>query len=210
MAKHSGEPLKRIALTVAGETVRGEAIVTRTGLEGGAVYAIGSRVREGVAQTGRAGLSLDLRPDMELAEVVRRLSAPRGKQSATNFLRKTLSLTPAAIGLLREAGPLPGDPGELAQRVKSLPLVATGCAGLERAISTAGGVAFEALDGHAMLRARPGVFVAGEMLDWDAPTGGYLLQATFATAVMAAEGAARWLRVRQESQNHFIDSSHMK
>ena len=112
--------------------------------------------------------------------------------------------------LLREAGPLPAGAGELGQRVKALPLMATGCAGLERAISTAGGVRFDALDGHGMLRARPGVFVAGEMLDWDAPTGGYLLQATFATAVMAAEGAARWLNQREVAQNSSVTGLHMK
>jgi uncharacterized flavoprotein (TIGR03862 family) len=191
--RFAGEPLKRIALSSAGKSVRGEAIITRLGLEGGAVYALSSRIRDAVSYEGIAHLSLDLRPDMAVAELAQRLSAPRGRQSAANFLRKAVSLTPAAISLLREPGPLPSDPAALAARIKNLPLTATGCCGLERAISTAGGVMFDALDEHYMLRARPGVFVAGEMIDWDAPTGGYLLQATFATAVAAAAGVDRWL-----------------
>ena len=196
-ARFGGAPLKRIALSIGSRTVRGEAIVTRSGLEGGAVYAISSLVREAVAATGVASLTLDLRPNMTLEELVQRLSTPRGKQSAVNFLRKVVSLTPAAIALLREAGPLPAQPAALAERIKSLPLTATGCCGLERAISTAGGVMFEALDANYMLRSRPGTFVAGEMLDWDAPTGGYLLQATLSTAVAAAAGVHQWLAARE-------------
>ena len=192
-SRFAGEPLKRITVSVDGKSVRGEAIVTATGLEGGAIYALAGRVRDQLAATGSAQITLDLRPDMTLEELTRRLWAPRGKQSAATFLRKAASLTPAAIALLREAGPLPSGAAELAGRIKDLSLIATGCAGLERAISSAGGVRFSELDEHFMLRARPGVFVAGEMLDWEAPTGGYLLQGAFATGVAAADGAKRWL-----------------
>ena len=196
VARYAGEPLKRIALTGAGATVRGEAVLTRSGLEGGAVYALSGRLRDEIARDGSAALTLDLRPNMTLPELEARLSAPRGKQSMSTFLRKAAALTPASIALLREAGPLPPDLPGLAAWIKAVPLTVSACAGLERAISTAGGVAFAAVDGNLMLRARPGVFVAGEMLDWEAPTGGYLLQATFATAVVAAEGAAKWLAVQ--------------
>lgn len=195
-SRFAGEPLKRIALHMEGSSVRGEAIITRTGLEGGAVYALSSRVREAAGSRGSARLSLDLRPDMTVDDLSQRLSAPRRKLSAANFLRKAVALTPAAIALLREPGPLPQEPGALAQRIKALPLSVTGCCGLERAISTAGGVTFGSLDEHYMLRVRPGVFVAGEMIDWDAPTGGYLLQATLATAVAAANGLDLWLTHR--------------
>ncbi|MEQ1695844.1 MAG: TIGR03862 family flavoprotein [Hyphomicrobiaceae bacterium] len=191
--RFAGAPLKRIALSVGTRTVRGEAIITRAGLEGGAVYALSSLVRDAVATDGVVPITLDLRPDMTVGELAQRLGAPRRKQSAANFLRKAVALTPAAIALLREPGPVPQDALQLAARIKALPLTATGCCGLERAISTAGGVLFDALDDNYMLRARPGVFVAGEMLDWDAPTGGYLLQATLATAVAAASGVQRWL-----------------
>lgn len=198
--RFAGEPLKRIALSIAGRTVSGEAVITSTGLEGGAVYALSAAIRDALASEpqGTATLSLDLRPGMTLAEITARLSSPRGKQSAASFLRKALNLPPAATVLLREPGPLPVTAADLAVRIKTLPLTITGTTGLDRAISTAGGVRFEALDGNAMLHARPGVFVAGEMLDWDAPTGGYLLQATFATAVAAAEGAARWIAAQME------------
>ncbi len=191
--RHAGAPLKRIAITVGGRTMRGEAILTRTGLEGGAVYALGPDIRAELSAHGRAELSLDLRPDMTREELGRRLSAARGKQSTATFLKRALKLTPAALALMHEAKLLPAEGMALAQRIKAVPITAIGTAGLDRAISSAGGVAFEGMDEAGMLKARPGVFVAGEMLDWDAPTGGYLLQATFSTAVLAAHGARAWL-----------------
>lgn len=196
-ARFAGAPLKRIALSVGGARVRGEALVTRTGLEGGAVYALSPAIRDGVVETAGGGipLNVDLRPDLDVADIARRLERPRGKQSATSFLRKSLSLAPVDIGLLREGAgkALPSDPETLARLVKAVPLSATALAGLERAISTAGGVHQAELDERLMLTAKPGVFVAGEMIDWDAPTGGYLLQATLATAVVAARGIDHWL-----------------
>ena len=194
-SRFAGEPLKRIAVSHEGVTRRGEAIVTRDGLEGGVIYAFTRELRASLARGETAALSLDLRPDLDAADLARRLGFPRGKQSVSNFLRKSAGLSPAGIALLREAhgGPLPAEPERLARLIKSLPLAVQGLAGLERAISSAGGVRFAAIDAQFMLNAKPGVFVAGEMLDWEAPTGGYLLQATFATGVAAAKGMTHWL-----------------
>jgi len=195
-SRFEGEPLKRIALTFGDATVRGEAVVTADGLEGGAIYALSGRLREAVARQGHATLLLDLRPDFSLDALAARLSAPRKGQSASTFLRKAAGLSPLAIALLRESTPrLPEEPEALARLVKAVPLTLTGMKPLERAISTAGGIPFSETDGHLMLRRLPGVFAAGEMLDWEAPTGGYLLQATFATGLAAARGALAHLRI---------------
>lgn len=198
LARFAGAPLKRIALSCGGHTQRGEAVITRTGLEGGAVYALFPEVRKALAAGAPATVTLDLRPDDDLATVIRRVSLPRGKESLANFLRKRLALTPAAMAVLREPGrgSLPGEPEALARLIKALPLTAIGTAGLERAISTAGGVRLDSLDDRFMLRTRPGVFAAGEMLDWEAPTGGYLLQASFATGRAAAKGILCWCKAR--------------
>lgn len=205
--RFAGAPLKRIAVRFNGNEQRGEAVVTQTGLEGGTIYALSSHLREALAKDAPVAISLDLKPDETLAALAARLSAPRGKASLASFLRKRLALAPAAIALLREAAPggaggaLPEQPEDLAAHIKSVTIQVTGLAGLERAISTAGGVSFSAVDEHLMLKARPGVFVAGEMLDWEAPTGGYLLQASFSTAVAAAEGLSRWLAGTIEKDN---------
>ncbi|UPG74342.1 TIGR03862 family flavoprotein [Roseomonas gilardii subsp. gilardii] len=195
----AGEPLKRVALHFGGRTVRGEAVVTAEGLEGGLFYALSAPLREAIALWGEAVPLLDLRPDLPAGDVLRRLSAPRRGQSLSNFLRKSLGLPPVAIGLLREvtrgAPERLSEPARLAELVKALPLRLTGIRPIERAISSAGGIAREEVEAGFMLRRRPGVFVAGEMLDWEAPTGGYLLQACFSTGRAAAEGMLRWLRV---------------
>lgn len=193
--RFSGAPLKRIAITVDGVTRRGEAVITKGGLEGGAIYALAPEIRAALQRSGRALLAPDLRPDLALDSVTGKLSAPRAKQSASTFLRKALALPPQAIGLMREAGggSLPADPAGLAALVKAVPIAVTAMCGLERAISSAGGIASGATDDRLMLKARPGTFVAGEMLDWEAPTGGYLLQATLATGVAAARGVISWL-----------------
>src|SRR5690606_34884059 len=138
-------------------------------------------------------VALDLRPALSRPALTDRLSRPRGKDSLSNWLRKVVRLDPAAIALLRETGPLPTEPGPLAARIKALPLTLTGVQGLTRAISSAGGVSLNAVDERLMLTARPGVFAAGEMLDWQRPTGGYLLQAALASGVVAANGALDWL-----------------
>jgi uncharacterized flavoprotein (TIGR03862 family) len=186
-ARFAGTPLKPLALSFEGRTVRGEAVIAGYGLEGGAVYALSAPLREAVARDGRAVLELDLRPNLTEAQLAERLGRPRRRQSLANFLRKAAGLAPVAVNLIREAhGPVP--PEDLAHAIKHLPVVLTGTRGLERAISSAGGIAWDAVDEHLMLKALPGVFVAGEMLDWEAPTGGYLLQACFATGIAAAEG----------------------
>lgn len=194
--RFAGQPLKNIALSFGANRVRGEAVITRDGLEGGALYALSPTLRETVESNGEAVLSVDLLPDLNLDEVARRLRAPRAKQSLANVLRKTLSLSPAAIALAQEAtrgklGVL--EPDAMAALLKAVPVLLTGFASIDRAISSAGGIRFDEIDESFMLKKRPGVFVAGEMLDWEAPTGGYLLQACFATALAAGKGAMRYL-----------------
>jgi uncharacterized flavoprotein (TIGR03862 family) len=186
-ARFSGAPLKNIALGFEGRTSRGDALAAGYGLEGGAVYALSAALRDAIEARGSATLEIDLRPDVPLAQLTARLSRPRGGQSLSSWLRKAAHLSPVEIGLLREAHgvALPVAPDALAAAIKAAPIVLTGTQGLERAISSAGGLSFEALDGLE-LKAAPGVFVGGEMLDWEAPTGGYLLQACFATGVAAA------------------------
>ncbi|HRO34007.1 MAG TPA: TIGR03862 family flavoprotein [Brevundimonas sp.] len=192
--RFAGQPVKGVALTHGDRTVRGEMMLTRYGVEGGAIYALSAGLREALARDGTAMLSVDLRPDLSVEALAARLARPRGKDSVTNWLRKAGGLSPAAVALLREIpGEVPLGADKLARRIKAVRLTLTGIQGLERAISSAGGVARDQVDGRLMLKALPGVFVAGEMLDWEAPTGGYLLQASFASGVVAAGGALDWL-----------------
>ena len=186
MARHFGTPLKGVALTADGHISRGEIVISATGLEGGGLYALSAPLREGAA------LTLDLAPDLSTDQLRQRLSRPRGKASLSNHLRKTLKLDPAKQALLMEFGrPLPTD---LAPLLKALPIRHSGPRPIEEAISTAGGLRFDALDATLMLRDRPGTFAAGEMLDWEAPTGGYLLTGCLATGRWAGRAAAAWLR----------------
>jgi uncharacterized flavoprotein (TIGR03862 family) len=195
--RFAGQPLKPVALTHGDRTVRGEAMVTRYGLEGGAIYALSAGLRDAIGRDGTAALTVDLRPDLGVEALAGRLAKPRGKDSATNWLRKVAGLSPAAVGLLREIpGELPAGAEKLAKRIKAVRLTLTGVQGLARAISSAGGVRLDQVDHGLMLTALPGVFVAGEMLDWEAPTGGYLLQASMASGVVVAEGVVRWLEER--------------
>jgi len=197
--RFEGQPLKGVALTFGPRTIRGEAIITRTGIEGGAIYALSAGLREAIISSGPATLHIALRPDLEMEDLVARLSAPKGKQSLSNFLRKAVHLSPVAIGLLQEAARASGVslssllPADLARSINAVPIELTGVAPIARAISTAGGISFEELDADFMLRRLPGVFAAGEMLDWEASTGGYLLQASFATGAAAGRGALSWL-----------------
>jgi uncharacterized flavoprotein (TIGR03862 family) len=197
--RFEGQPLKRIELSFGGQSVRGEAIITGQGLEGGGIYALSAPLREAIVAAGEALLKVALRPDLSAAELQARLERPRNKQSLSTFLRKTVNLSPPAIGLLHEAiASTPErfvemDVPNLAGLINAVPVRLTGTAPIDRAISTAGGISFDEIDDTLMLRRRPGVFVAGEMLDWEAPTGGYLLQATFATGAAAARGALAWL-----------------
>jgi len=190
--RFAGQVLKPATLTFGDTTVRGELVVTRYGVEGGGVYALSAALREAIATDGSATLVVDLRPDLSEATLAERLARPRGKDSLTNHLRKAGGLSPVAIALLREIGEVPAGFEKLAKRIKAVRLRLTGIQGLARAISTAGGVEFASLDPSLMLSARPGVFVAGEMIDWEAPTGGYLLQASLASGVVAARGVAQW------------------
>ena len=198
-ASFAGQPLKNIALSFEGHTVRGEAVVTRDGLEGGAIYALSAPLREAILRDGTAVLKLSLKPDLDSAALRARLERPRRKQSVSTYLRKSLGLPAVATGLVHEAAmatktsPAAMPPAALAEFINELPLRLTGIRPIERAISTAGGIKFAELEGYLMLRRKPGVFVAGEMLDWEAPTGGYLLQACFATGAAAAHGVLKWL-----------------
>lgn len=197
--RFEGQPLKGVALSFGAHTVRGEAIVTRTGIEGGAVYALSADLREAIIRSGQVTLHVALRPGLDMKELIAKVSVPKGKQSLSNFLRKAVSLSPVAIGLLQEAAKASGtslaslSQPDLARLINAVPIELTGLAPIARAISTAGGIAFSEIDVDFMLRRLPGVFVAGEMLDWEAPTGGYLLQASFATGVVAGRGALKWL-----------------
>ncbi|MFT5064686.1 MAG: putative flavoprotein (TIGR03862 family) [Reinekea sp.] len=177
MVPHFGKPIKSVALH-AGDTVsRGEAIISAQGIEGGGIYGISRALREG------APFKIDLMPDWSVSKVVEALARPRGKTSLSNHLRKTLRLDPQRIALLSEFGrPFPDD---LASLIKGLPITHNGPRPIDQAISTAGGVLFSALDCF-MLKSRPNVFVAGEMLDWEAPTGGYLISGCLATGRAAA------------------------
>jgi uncharacterized flavoprotein (TIGR03862 family) len=197
--RFEGQPLKGVALSFGPQSMRGEAMITRTGIEGGGIYALSADLREAIIRSGKATLHIALRPDLDTGDLVARLSAPRGKQSFSNWLRKAVHLSPVGIGLLQEAAivsrvslsSLPA--ASLAGLINSIPVELNGIAPIARAISTAGGISFDELDADFMIRGLPGVFAAGEMLDWEAPTGGYLLQASFATGVAAGRGVLKWL-----------------
>ena len=202
--RFEGQPLKGAALSFGPHTLRGEAMITRSGIEGGAVYALSAELRDAILGSGQAILHIALRPDLASGDLIARLSSPRAKQSLTNWLRKAAQLSPVAIGLLQEAAIGSGvslsslPPADLAEWINAVPVELNGVAPIARAISSAGGIAFDELDADFMLRRLPGTFAAGEMLDWEAPTGGYLLQASFATGAAAGRGALKWLE-RQAS-----------
>lgn len=185
MDKHLGAAIKSIALRAGAYSSRGEAILSYRGLEGGGIYSVSRGVREG------APLLLDLAPDLTLDTVVQKLSKPRGKATLTNHIRKALKLDAAKIALLQEmAMPLPQEPAALAALIKALPIRHDGLRPMDEAISTAGGVAQVAVDEALMLKALPNTYAVGEMLDWEAPTGGYLITACLATGAWAGQHAA--------------------
>lgn len=191
----AGIPLKTIGLTFAGRTVRGEAMLTETGIEGGAVYALSAALRDAIERNGQADLILDLKPDLTADAVTERLQRPRGSASLATFLRKSLGMPAAAVQLLRgfAAATAFDDARLLAEAIKALPLPLVAPRPIAEAISSAGGIALTELDDHLMLRHRPGTFAAGEMLDWEAPTGGYLLQACLSTGRWAGGAAAEFV-----------------
>ncbi len=182
MAPHLGSPVKSVALSAGNQTSRGEFVISARGIEGGGIYMLSRPIREG------AQLTLDLKPDWSIEKIRRALSKPRGKSSLSNYLRKVLKFAPVHTALLSEFGrPLPGD---LAPLVKALPVVHQGPRPMDEAISTAGGIRFDAMTDTLMLAKKSGVFCAGEMLDWEAPTGGYLITGCLATGRFAGLSAA--------------------
>lgn len=186
MHRFFGAPVKATALTGGDVRSRGEFVVTQQGLEGSGIYSVSSAVRGGCA------LAVDLMPDVSVVQLQVRLSAKRGKTTRTNHLRKVLRLDPVKLALLQEFGaPLPPD-DMLAPWIKALPVKHAGLCPLDQAISTAGGVSWGAVDQGLMLRNLPGMFVCGEMLDWEAPTGGYLITGCLATGQWAGRHAVKW------------------
>ncbi len=196
--RFEGQALHNVALTFGSAQARGEATVTAMGIEGGAVYALAAPLRDAIATEGAAILHVALRPDLSCETLIAKLARRRRKETMANSLRKTLHLDATAVGLLREATregrPLTAhDDHALASLINAVPVRLEAPLSMAGAISSAGGITLDELDDAFMLRRRPGVFVAGEMLDWEAPTGGYLLQASFATGARAGRGAADWL-----------------
>lgn len=192
--RFAGSPLKDVVVRHGGASARGDVVITRDGIEGGPVYALSTVLRTGIGKAGETVVEIDLFPDATAAEVAARLGRRRPKDSLANGLRRA-GVAPAAIALLREVtgNHVPSGATELTALLKAVPVHLTATKPIERAISTAGGVALDDVDEHLMLLARPGTFVAGEMLDWEAPTGGYLLQAAFSTGSAAAAGVLSWL-----------------
>jgi uncharacterized flavoprotein (TIGR03862 family) len=196
--RFAGAPVKTASLSFGAQTVRGEFVVSAKGIEGSAVYALSAALRDAIEAQGAATLLIDLLPDRSLEQLRAALSRPRGKASLASHLRKAAGIEGVKAALLRETADAQtlADPARLAAQLKALPLTLTAPCPLAEAISTAGGVAFDELDAQFMLRRLPGVFVAGEMLDWEAPTGGYLLSACLATGRAAGRGLAGFLQGR--------------
>jgi uncharacterized flavoprotein (TIGR03862 family) len=196
VARHAGQPVKPVALSIDGEAPRqGEFVVTEHGVEGSLLYALSGPLRDRIAASGSVTVRLDLVPGMPLAVLGERLATGRGRRSLSEHLRRRCGIDGARLGLLRECVPRAAlaDLTQLAAAIKALPLTLRRTRPIEEAISSAGGVCFEALDAAQMLQRLPGVFCAGEMLDWEAPTGGYLLTACLASGRAAGLGAIRWL-----------------
>jgi uncharacterized flavoprotein (TIGR03862 family) len=194
--RHAGAPIKPVVLRFGHSFERqGEFVLSAYGIEGSLVYAAGTAIRDAIARDGRATIELDLLPDHDAARVAREVAHPRGARSLSSHLKSRLGLGGAKAALLHECLPREAlaDPARLAAAIKALPLTVSAARPIAEAISSAGGVTLESLDAHGMLRERPGVFCAGEMLDWEAPTGGYLLQASMASGRVAGQGALRWL-----------------
>lgn len=191
----AGSPIKGAAFVFGERRLKGEATLTAEGIEGGAIYALSAALREAITKRGAATLMIDLKPDLSEPRLAGKLASGKPGLSTANRLRRA-GVQPAAAALARALGAMPRDPAALAHHLKNLRLPLTGTAGMERAISTAGGLRWDAVDARLMLRDRPGVFAAGEMLDWEAPTGGYLLQGCIATGRAAGLGALAWLSER--------------
>ena len=206
--RFSGQPLKSVCVSFSnpqGNEVRqqGEFVVTANGVEGGVIYSLSAQLRDEIAATGFAVIHLDLLPGKELPLLIAKMSQARGKNSMANHLRKRLGIDGVKAGLLREIVPASDfdNPEQLCSAIKALPIKLIATRPIDEAISSAGGIAFEALDEHLMIRSMPGVFCAGEMLDWEAPTGGYLLTACFAIGRAAGLGVVARLNSATDSSS---------
>jgi hypothetical protein len=193
--KFAGQPVKSVIASFAGQQRPGEFVVTQHGVEGSLIYALSAPLRDAIEAQGNATLHLDLAPGKSLERLIREIAHPRGSRSMASHLQSRAGIAGVKAGLLRECVPKEdyADPPRLAAAIKALPVKLVAPRPLDEAISSAGGVMAAGLDAHLMLKAIPGVFCAGEMLDWEAPTGGYLLTACFASGRMAAHGALHWL-----------------
>ncbi len=197
--RFAGQPVKSIIASFSNITRQGDCMVTANGLEGNLIYALSAPLRDEIYRRGSVQLTLDLAPNMSLQEVMSKVSQPHGKQSLANHLRKKLHLDAVKQGLLREvlSSENMSSLNSLGAAIKALPIRLTATRPLSEAISSAGGISFDGLDKNLMLKKLPGIFCVGEMLDWEAPTGGYLLNACFASGVAAAEGMLNWLNFSQ-------------
>ncbi|WP_321365912.1 TIGR03862 family flavoprotein [Pseudomonas extremaustralis] len=196
VSKFAGAPLKNVAIGLADDKPRlGECVITATGIEGSLIYALSAPIREAINRHGAATVHIDLLPSKPLDKVRAAVAKPRGSRSMSKHLHSQLGLDGVKAALLRELAPAEhfNDPAQLALAIKALPLTLVNTRPMDEAISTAGGVPFEALDERLMLKQLPGVFCAGEMLDWEAPTGGYLLTGCFASGRAAGRGMLEWL-----------------
>ena len=191
-SKFAGHPLKSICLRFDNQAVKGDIMITETGIEGTPVYALSSALRERITRNGRAVVSLDLAPDRPPERLAAEIAQPKGSRSLSNHLKRQAGLSGLAVALLHETGNL----SNLAKSIKALPITLLRPRPLAEAISSAGGVTWEEVDDDLMIKRRPGLFVAGEMLDWEAPTGGYLLTGCFATGYRAGRSAAQFLAAR--------------
>lgn len=192
ISKFAGTPLKSVAIRHGNFAHKGEMILTKQGIEGNAVYALSAHLREVIKKDGKAVLHIDLRPEMSETDLAKKLKT-RGKESLSNYLRKA-GFPPVASALLHELKLTTTTAEALAKNLKNLPITLTSTTKIDRAISSAGGICRESLDENLMLKTKPGIFAAGEMLDWEAPTGGYLLQGCFSTAVKAARGILEFIK----------------
>ncbi len=195
--KFDGQPIKSVVLSFGAFHQQGEFIVTKEGVEGSLIYSASAPMRDEILANGKAVMSLDLAPDKTEAQLVERLSKPRGSRSMASHLEKTVGMKGVKAGLLREFVPKDefASMERLAFYIKQLPVPLIATRPLDEAISSAGGVMFESLDENLMIKSMPGVFCAGEMLDWEAPTGGYLLTACFASGRKAGAGVMKWLEI---------------
>jgi hypothetical protein len=194
--RFQGQPVKSVVLSFDSFRQQGEFIITKEGVEGGLIYSASALLRDEIEASGRAVMMLDLAPDRSHEWIAERLSRPRGSRTMASHLEKMLGVKGVKAGLLREFVPREdfASVNALAHFIKNLPVPLIATRPLDEAISSAGGVTFESLDEYLMLRSMPGIFCAGEMLDWEAPTGGYLLTACFASGFTAGHGVLNWLK----------------